>query len=82
MMTDTKEVNTCTSVKCQFLDKFGLNDGEIVTLKKGEFALAISVKFDKNIQGTLLPYFDEKIEFERIFENSRYAVVSVEKAKA
>ena len=69
-------------VGSEFLDKFGLNDGEIVTLKKGEFALAISVKFDKNIQGVLLPYFDEKIEFERIFENSRYAVVSVEKAKA
>ena len=41
-----------------------------------------TIKFDKNIQGTLLPYFDEKIEFGRIFENSRYAVVSVEKAKA
>ena len=61
--------------------KFEVNDGEVVTLKKGEFALAISVKLDKNIDGAILPYFDEKIEFDKFFENGRYSVVSVEKAK-
>lgn len=69
-------------VGSEFLTKFGLSDGEVVTLKKGEFVLAIAVKLDKNLQGAILPYFDEKIEFDKFFENGRYSVVSVEKAKA
>ncbi|MBQ7270950.1 MAG: NADH-quinone oxidoreductase subunit G, partial [Campylobacter sp.] len=68
-------------VGSEFLAKFEVNDGEVVTLKKGEFALAIAVKLDKNLQGAILPYFDEKIEFDKFFENGRYSVVSVEKAK-
>lgn len=69
-------------VGSEFLNKFELKDGESVILKKDKFSLAIAVKFDKNLQGAIMPYFDEKIEFEKLFGDERYAVVSVEKVKA
>ncbi|MBO7369789.1 MAG: NADH-quinone oxidoreductase subunit G, partial [Campylobacter sp.] len=65
-------------VGSEFLDKFGVEDGEVVTIKKDEFSFAIAVKLNKNISGVCLPFFDDKVKFEKIFTNSRYAVVSVE----
>ncbi|MSN95717.1 NADH-quinone oxidoreductase subunit G [Campylobacter sp. FMV-PI01] len=58
----------------EFMQKFNLSNLEPINLDD----LAICVKFDSNIEGAYLPYFDDKIDIDKIFK-TRYKKFNLKK---
>ncbi|MCR4942238.1 MAG: NADH-quinone oxidoreductase subunit G [Campylobacter sp.] len=73
----------CLYASADFLKQNELSEGDVLSVKKGDFALAMSVKTDKNLSEAIayMGDYDDKVCVDKIFENSRYAQVVIEKFK-
>lgn len=58
----------------KFLDENGLKDGDFVEID----GVILGVKLDSEIEGAYLPYFDDKIEVDRLFK-TRYANLEIKR---
>lgn len=62
----------------EFLKKYQLNDKDKVVINPKSDNIIITVKKDNSFQGAYLPYFDDKLDIDKIF-NTRYAKIEIQK---
>lgn len=65
----------------EFLEQNSLKNGDLVKINKNGETIHLGVELDVNTDGAYLPFFDEKINIDKIF-TTRYSNVSLKRSES